>query len=66
VSQNHPFIDGNKRTAFGAAYAFLSINGIRLTAGESAIVRFVSSLYERGGLQFANLDAWLRKNTEPA
>jgi death-on-curing protein len=29
---NHPFIDGNKRTAFAAADVFLRLNGHRLTA----------------------------------
>ena len=33
LSQNHPFVDGNKRTAFGAMFAFLAINGTALTAG---------------------------------
>ena len=32
LAQNHPFIDGNKRTAFAATYTFLAINGARLTA----------------------------------
>ena len=27
LSQNHPFVDGNKRTAFATAYTFLVING---------------------------------------
>ena len=31
LAQNHPIIDGNKRTAL-AAYTFLAINGARLTA----------------------------------
>jgi death on curing protein len=29
---NHPFIDGNKRTAFAACDIFLRINGMRITA----------------------------------
>ena len=29
LSQNHPFIDGNKRTAFAAMYTFLAINEAR-------------------------------------
>ena len=37
LSQNHPFVDGNKRTAFAAAYTFLAINGIRLTASADEI-----------------------------
>lgn len=31
LGQNHPFVDGNKRTAFAAMYTFLGINGIRIT-----------------------------------
>lgn len=30
VCQNHPFIDGNKRTALACALVFLDLNGIRL------------------------------------
>src|SRR6266849_6647440 len=41
LSQNHPFIDGNKRTAFAATYAFLAINGTRLTADADETYGFV-------------------------
>ena len=30
ICQNHPFVDGNKRTALAAALVFLSLNGIEL------------------------------------
>ena len=30
ICQNHPFIDGNKRTALATALVFLSLNGIEL------------------------------------
>jgi death-on-curing protein len=30
VCQNHPFVDGNKRTALATALVFLSLNGIEL------------------------------------
>jgi len=30
ICQNHPFVDGNKRTALAAAFVFLSLNGIEL------------------------------------
>src|SRR5450755_1779920 len=46
LSQNHPFIDGNKRTAFAAAYTFLAINGTRLTADAEETYAFVATLYE--------------------
>jgi death on curing protein len=32
IVQNHPFIDGNKRVGAVAAYVFLAINNLRLTA----------------------------------
>lgn len=31
LSRNHPFIDGNKRTAFAVMDAFIEVNGYRLT-----------------------------------
>ena len=43
LAQNHPFIDGNKRTAFAATYTFLAINGTRLTASADGIGRIHSA-----------------------
>ena len=65
LSQNHPFVDGNKRTAFAAMFTFLAINGIDLTAGADETWAFLSLLYERHEFTFAALDAWLRDHAEP-
>src|SRR5262244_3716130 len=46
LSQNHPFIDGNKRTAFAAIYTFLAINGAHLNADAEETHVFVAALYE--------------------
>ena len=62
LSQNHPFIDGNKRTAFAAAYTFLAINGTRLTAGADETIVFVMTLYSAGQFSFEKLVPWLREN----
>jgi death on curing protein len=62
MSQNHPFIDGNKRTAFACTYTFLSINGARLAAGTQRTQAFVLALYERGQFTFDKLVPWLRKH----
>ena len=64
LSQNHPFVDGNKRTAFAAAYTFLAINGITVTADADQIWQFLSDLYDRHAVRFDALDEWLRANTE--
>jgi death-on-curing protein len=60
LSQNHPFIDGNKRTAFAATYTFLAINGARLTADAQETYVFVAALYEANQLSFDRLVPWLR------
>jgi death on curing protein len=63
LSQNHPFIDGNKRTAFAATYTLLAINGTSLIAEADAVYTFVSRLYETHAFSFEALVAWLRLNT---
>lgn len=63
LSQNHPFVDGNKRTAFAAAYTFLAINGMRLTAGAEQTIAFVIGLYEGNQFSFEKLVPWLRENS---
>lgn len=44
IIRNHPFIDGNKRTGFLAAYLFLRLNGCRLVADEAEIVLIIRRL----------------------
>ena len=60
ISQNHPFIDGNKRTAFAVTYTFLVINGARLTVGPHETQDFICGLYEAGTFSFDRLNDWLR------
>src|ERR1700749_3615597 len=62
MSQNHPFIDGNKRTAFAAAYTFLAINGARWIADAQSTETFILGLYASGNLDFGHLSSWLRNN----
>jgi death-on-curing protein len=61
LAQNHPFIDGNKRTAFAVTYTFLAINGAIITADEDAIFTFIMRLYEAGAFDFEHLAQWLRR-----
>ena len=65
LSQNHPFIDGNKRVAFAATYTFLAINGMRITADAEAAYDFIARLYEANDFTFENLVTWLRDNAAP-
>jgi len=63
LAQNHPFVDGNKRTAFAAAYTFLAINGVSLRASADETYSFIAGLYETASFNFGELVAWLRANT---
>jgi death-on-curing protein len=62
LAQNHPFIDGNKRTAFAVTYTFLAINGLRLTADASETYGFISALYSERDFSFNRLATWLREH----
>jgi len=61
LSENHPFVDGNKRTAFAAMVTFLAIHGATLTADADEAWRFLSGLYGSSGPRFSALDSWLRQ-----
>ena len=60
LSQNHAFIDGNKRTAFAALYTFLAINGARITADAEETFEFADALYEANQFRFEKIVCWLR------
>lgn len=60
LSQNHPFMDGNKRVAVTVTAAFLRVNGYVLTFVDLEAFSFLISLYEDGRFQFAELEKWLR------
>jgi death-on-curing protein len=60
---NHPFVDGNKRTAFAVMDIFLRVNGIRLTTKSIEVGDFLYVLFDKDEVNFKSLDAWLRNNT---
>ena len=64
--QNHPFIDGNKRTAFAVFDVFLRINGYRISAGPEAIYHRFMSLLEQGVFDMEHLVPWLEEITQSA
>lgn len=57
---NHPFMDGNKRVAFGAADVFLRINGYRLSVTPQEASQTMMYLFENKRFNFENLEPWLR------
>ncbi len=64
LSQNHAFVDGNKRTAFDSLDTFLAINNARLTASPEQVIEFVMGLYDTHTFRFEHLVAWLRHHVK--
>ncbi len=60
LTQNHPFVDGNKRVAFAVADVFLRINGSAITADSNAIHGQIIKLLEQGTFDMEHLVPWLQ------
>lgn len=63
LSRNHPFIDGNKRTAFVVMELFLNLNGWALEADDSECITTMESLAV-GDLPEKSCAEWLRTPIE--
>ncbi len=62
--QNHPFLDGKKRTAVAAADVHLRMNGLELGGDSIRHHDFIVGLIAAGDLEWKAIDAWLRRNVE--
>ena len=62
LSQNHPFVDGNKRTAVAAIGVFLELNGYELTASNEAALAFTRRV-ATGKMELEDIAAWLKVHT---
>ncbi len=62
IAKNHPFLDGNKRTAFVAAYTFLGLNGWTLQATDAEVVAATLGLAD-GSIDEAGYARFLRDHS---
>jgi death-on-curing protein len=62
IAKNHPFVDGNKRSAFMSCYTFLQINGQDLDAPETEVVMMMVALAS-SEIDEPTFAAWLKKNS---
>ena len=65
LAKNHPFADGNKRTAFVALELFLALNGFNLTASDVDCVLTMLAVAS-GEIDDLALAEWIRRNMEKA
>jgi death-on-curing protein len=62
ISANHPFLDGNKRTAMQVAFVFIEFNGLTVTASqEEACLTFLH--LAAGEIAEAELALWFAEHT---
>ena len=62
IVRNHPFVDGNKRTAFLAMYTFLVRNGLEVMASEAEVATAMLEL-AGGSIDESSFVGWLREHT---
>ena len=64
IARNHPFVDGNKRTAAVVSETFLALNGFELTASDAELTVAFLEL-AAGNLTEAEMAAWFREFVTP-
>jgi death-on-curing protein len=64
IARNHPFIDGNKRTALASIIVFLGLNGVDLDAPQEAATAMVLSL-AAGEITEDILASWIADHVRP-
>ena len=63
ITQNHPFIDGNKRTGAVASLVFLSLNDVEIESNEEEFERIVLGVAQ-GKIEKASVAEFFRKNSQ--
>ncbi len=64
IARNHPFIDGNKRTAWVVAETFVELNGSEIAADDAGAYEVMLSLAE-GRIDESAFAAWMRPQIKP-
>src|SRR5580704_18183237 len=61
IARNHPFVDGNKRAAFGSIIVFLGLNDIDFLVPPESAAAMILSL-AAGEVNEEGLTRWIRDN----
>ncbi|MBF0493253.1 MAG: type II toxin-antitoxin system death-on-curing family toxin [Deltaproteobacteria bacterium] len=63
LSENQPFVDGNKRIATAAALTFLRLNGYEIKASEKQVYEVIMQLANRQMMR-DQLSTWFKKHSK--
>jgi len=64
ISANHPFVDGNKRTALVVSFTFLDVNGLEVCASQEDAYLTMLGL-AAGEVTEDELATWFQRQTAP-
>lgn len=62
IVKNHPFVDGNKRTALVSVIAVLKLNNYDLKVDQKEIVKFMIYIANKD-LTLDEISTWLKKHS---
>lgn len=62
IANNHPFTDGNKRTALHSMYVYLIVNGYDIIATQQEVENLIINI-AAGRMHTTELSKWLQENT---
>ena len=62
IARNHPFVDGNKRTAYVAMVLFLSLNGLAFRPADQAAAVITMLNMAAGDISDEDFTLWVRAN----
>ena len=65
LAMNHPFVDGNKRTALDATDSFLRLNGYYIDCDDREAHAFFMRLFAANSFRFGELRDWLSDRVKP-
>ena len=65
LTMNHPFVDGNKRTAVAAAEVFLDYNGFSLQVEANEAFEFMMGNLKQNTFRFPVILEWVRQRVKP-
>lgn len=64
IIRDHPFVDGNKRVGFLAAYVFLALNWLKLETDDDDVVATITGV-AAGSFPEARLAEWMATHARP-
>ena len=65
IAKNHPFFDGNKRTALHSMLVYLTVCGLTLDVGEDVLEKLIIGVAS-GAMTLEDLTAWIGAHARKA